>query len=238
MSAHSTTQPLPVRTHLTVLRDGRTSSSNTVFCEAEERTMPLSRCATCGFGGAVTRDPRGNAVTVACTRFTLPSVPPPDESGTTLRLPPTHAGAIAGVAASLPVGLALTRAITRVRYDAPLDVAMRVLTTEPSAFGLPVVDESGRFIGILTRASAALALTDPDGSQARVAGRMAVPTSTIDERASLDVAFAMMTQRRARELTVISESGQVVGTLRDVDALRFVAYVSRTGLRPPREHAA
>lgn len=236
MSAHSTTQPLPVRTHLTVLRDGRTSSSSTVFCEGEERTMPLSRCATCGFGGAVTRDPRGNAVTVACTRFTLPSVPPPDESGATLRVPPTHAGAIAGVAASLPVGLALTRAITSVRYDAPLDVAMQVLTTEPSAFGLPVVDESGRFIGLLTRASAALALTD--GSQARVAGRMAVPTSAIDERASLDDAFAMMTQRRARELTVISESGQVVGTLRDVDALRFVAYVSRTGLRPPREHAA
>jgi CBS domain-containing protein len=231
-------QPLPVRTRLTVLRDGATTSSYAVFCEAEERTASLARCATCGHGGAVTNDARGNAVAVACSRFTLPSVPPADESGTTLRVTAAHAGAITNVAARLPVGLALTRAVTIVRYDVPLDVAVHILSTEPSAFGLPVVDEAGRFIGLLSRAAATLALTDPDGSKAGVAGAMALPTCSIDERTSLDVAFVTMTKRRARELTVVNDEREVVGTLHDVDALRFVAYVSRTGLRPPRENAA
>jgi hypothetical protein len=231
-------QPLPVRTHLTVLRDGTTISSCNVFCEAEGRTQPLARCATCGHGGAVTRDACGRAVSVACSRVALPSIPPP-ESGASLGVPaPTHAAAIARIAASLPVGLALTQTVTCVRYDVPLEVAMRALADEPSAFGLPVVDEHGRFVGLLARAAVTLALTDPDTSSTSVAGTMAVPMSAIDERTSLDDAFAAMTQRRARELTVLGEGREVVGTLRDVGALRFVAYVSRTGLRPPRDHAA
>ena len=232
------TQPVPVRTHLTVLRDSTTSSSLTVFCGAQERSVPLSRCETCGFGGSVTNDPKGRIATVACSRFTVPSVPPPNESGTSLRGESHHAGGFTKLAASLPVGLVLTRATTSIRFDVPIEVATRVLATEPSAFGVPVVDEAGRFVGLLARAAVALAFPDLDGTRETVAGRMASPTCAIDERTSLDMAFASMVSRRARELTVIGENREVVGTLRDIDALRFVACVSRTGLRPPKEYAA
>jgi CBS domain-containing protein len=230
------TQPLPVRTHLTVLRDGTTTSSFTVFCEAQTRSVELARCATCGFGGALANDPRGYVATVACSRFSLPTIPPPPESSVALRS--RHAGGFTEMAATLAVGLVLTRSTTSIRYDVPIEIAQRVLATAPSAYGLPVVDEAGRFIGLLARAAAALTLTDPDRDGATVAGRMVSPTCAVDERTSLDVAFATMASHHARELTVVADDREVVGTLRDVDALRFVAYVARTGLRPPRDRAA
>jgi hypothetical protein len=60
----------------------------------------------------------------------------------------------------------------------------------------------------------------------------------VDEGASLGDAFGAMTARHARELTVVGPDRDVVGTLRDVDALRFVAYVARTGMRPAWGRAA
>jgi hypothetical protein len=47
-----------------------------------------------------------------------------------------------------------------------------------------------------------------------------------------------MCARRARELVIVGDEGEVVGLLRDVDAMRFVAHVTRTGTRPARDHAA
>jgi CBS domain-containing protein len=61
---------------------------------------------------------------------------------------------------------------------------------------------------------------------------------SVDEGESLGAAFATMTARHARELPVVGEGRAYVGAVRDIDALRFVAYVSRTGLRPPLERAA
>ena len=107
---------------------------------------------------------------------------------------------------------------------------------EPSAYGVAVVDEDSRLVGILPRATATLALLRNASDAA--AEHMTVDWSTVDESQSLGVAFGTMTVRRARELSVVGEGRAVVGTLRDIDALRFVSYVSRTGLRPRAERAA
>jgi predicted transcriptional regulator len=100
---------------------------------------------------------------------------------------------------------------------------------EPSAFGMPVVDDHDRFVGILPRATAALAVISGDAAAVATA---IVSGAYIHERATLHDAFRTMTERHARELTVVDDAREVTGTLRDVDALRFVSYVSRTGLRP------
>jgi hypothetical protein len=235
--SHDRMQPIPVRTRLTVLRDAPPESACLVFCEAEQRSVLLARCATCGYGGDVERDHDGTARALMCSRFTLRSTPPPppDDSGPRLA-PPTHAGAIAKSAATLEVGLALVRPIVCVRYDVTVSAVIPYFEREPSAYGMAVVDDFGRFVGVLARASAALGLV-ARGTES-VAERMALATLSIDERASLDAAFETMGVRRARELTVTDADRHVTGTLRDLDALRFVSYVSRTGLRPPFERAA
>jgi len=196
--------------------------------------VPLDRCVSCRFAGAVAHDARGLETTIDCCQFTLPSsraseAPPPSGPGL------TGAG-VASVAATLPVGLSLGRSVVCLAYDAPLRVVARALEMEPSGYGVAVVDDDDRLLGILPRATAALAFL---GSAAdAVAEHMTVEWSVVDESESLGAAFGTMTSRRARELSVVGEGRAVVGTLRDIDALRFVSYVSRTGMRPPVDRAA
>ncbi len=226
--------PLPIRKRLTILRDDSRRCSALVFCDPRRHSVPLSRCVACELGGPVMRDALGHEATVGCRRYTVPSTPssiPPPPSG--VRLAGSN---VADTAATLPVGLALVRPVACVAFDAPLHLAARVLAAEPSAYGVSVVDAEDRLVGILPRATAALALLDSAADA--VAEHMAVGWASIEEWQSLRAAFGAMAARGARELTVVGEGRAVVGILRDIDALRFVAHVSRTGLRPAVERAA
>jgi len=227
--------PLPIRRRLTVLRDGSTCEATLVFCDQQQRSVPLSRCASCRFGGAIERDARGVEATIACSRFTLPSSPLGREPSPPRTQDLWSGAGVARLAATLPVGLSLMRPVVCVSYDAPLRVAMRALEVEPSAYGVAVVDDEGRLVGILPRATASLALLRSSTDAA--AEQMTVDWSVVDEAQSLGDAFATMTAKRARELPVVGEGRALVGTLRDIDALQFVSYVSRTSLRPPLKRA-
>jgi predicted transcriptional regulator len=180
------------------------------------------------------RDAAGCSVTVECSRFTLASVGSPSE-------PPASGERLQGtgaaqVAAILPVGMSLVRPTICISHDAPLPVAIHALAMEPGAHGIAVVDEGQRFVGMLARSIASVALIH-SGSDS-VAKHMITEWSAIDESASLGAAFSAMAAKHARELTVVGEGGAFVGFVRDIDALRFVAFVSRTGLRPRCERAA
>ena len=136
----------------------------------------------------------------------------------------------------LPVGLSIVRTVVCVAHDAPLSVAMRALAVERSAYGVAVVDENDRFMGILGRTTASRACLHSESDLA--ADHLTAPWCSVHERESLGNAFVAMTAKHAREIAVLSEDGVLVGVLRDVDALRFVSFVSRTGQRPPLDDAA
>lgn len=214
-------EPLPVRRRLTVLRDGTTHASDLVFCEPSACSVAFARCATCGFGGEVERDANGRPVKVECGRFILPSRGPSPGGE------PLKGTGASHVAALLPVGLSLVEPVVCVSYDAPLRVANRVLALGPCNGGIAVVDEHHRFLGTLPRSKIALVPFDESAGMHATRGR-----SAVEEGASLGAAFGTMAAAHLRELIVLSEGGTFVGVVRDVDALRFVAHVSRTGLRP------
>ena len=136
----------------------------------------------------------------------------------------------------LPVGLSIVRTVVCVAHDAPLSVAMRALEMDPSACAVAVVDESDRFVGMLGRTTASLACLHSESD--RAADHLTAAWCSVHERESLGKAFVAMTAKHAREIVVLSEDGVLVGLLRDVDALRFVSFVSRTGQRPPIDDAA
>lgn len=198
-----------------------------VFCEPTGRSVPLARCATCGFGAEVEGDATGRPLTVACSRFTLRSTGPTPGGDE-----PLKGTCAAHVAALLPVGLSLVRQIVCVSHDASLRLAIpAVLALEPFTGGVAVVDDQRRFLGTLPR------LVAPDDQKA--ATHAIRGAGTIEEGASLATAFGTMASAHVRELVVLCEDGTFAGFLRDVDALRFVAHVSRTGLRPePRIRCA
>jgi CBS domain-containing protein len=231
MTPSEPTAPQPIRRRLTVLRDGSVRAAAIVFCDPERRTVPLSRCAACRFAGPIERDTEGREATIECCRFLLPSSRSAQEPASNDRRP--WGTGVVGVAAMLPIGLCLVRPVVCVAHDAPLRIAARALEMEPSAYGVMVVDDEVRLVGILLRAATTLALLHAAADA--VADYMSTDWSAVDEARSLGEAFGTMTSRRARELSVVTEEGAVVGTLRDVDALRFVSYVARTGMRPPVE---
>jgi predicted transcriptional regulator len=178
------------------------------------------------------RDSTGREIAVECCRSSLRAAPDP------ARLAEAESiGASANdLATRLPVGLSLSRTSVCVAYDAPLRIAVRALETETSAYGVPVVDERWRIVGILPRARVALALLE--AQRDTTAELMASDWCAIEEDRSFHGAFETMSARHARELAVVNEHRVLVGTLRDIDALLFVAHVARTGLRPSLPRAA
>ncbi len=220
-------QPIPVRRRLTLLRDGSTTTAELVFCHALRRTVPPSRCAGCGFAKAIHHEGPGRSGIVECVRCTVPAAEAREAPGAETR----GAASVTQIATALSVGLCLVRPVVCVARDAPLEISMRALELESSAYGVAVVDEDGRLVGALPRARAALALLRSPGGA--VSDHLAGDWGIVHEDDSLSEAFAKMTARHARELTVVGEGRVVVGVLRDIDALRFVSYVARTGSRPP-----
>jgi CBS domain-containing protein len=137
---------------------------------------------------------------------------------------------VPAVAASLPVGLALAGTVFCVEKDASLRVALSAVPGQEREWGVPVVDRLGILVGHWSPSEPNLATFD-----ATVGEHMSPPTRAVYESETLGDAFAMMTARRLRGVVVLGERGEVVGVLRDVDALHFVAHVARTGLRPALE---
>jgi CBS domain-containing protein len=225
LQACAVVEPLPIRTRLTVLKDATVTSASLVFCEREGRSVPLARCVSCPRGGAIWMDRAGREDTISCEVASLSATSTVAGSGIATV-----------VVSSLPIGLAMAREVTCLAPGLPLRQVAAAVTIDPGSFGLPVVDDEGGLLGLLPRASVTIGL--PGSSRELVEARMTAPALLAHERETLGSAFREMCSRRARELVIIGDQGQVVGVLRDVDAMRFVAYVTRTGTRPGVGRAA
>jgi CBS domain-containing protein len=113
-----------------------------------------------------------------------------------------------------------------VNVDATLEDAARLLHTN-SISGLPVVDQSGTLVGVLSQTDL-LAITDsPLGrlirsrpSGIRVGELMSAPAITVPLTSALDEAARIMIGSRVHRLVATDESGRPVGVL---SALDFVA---------------
>jgi CBS domain-containing protein len=214
---------VPIRTRLTVLQDGSTSTSTSVFCERQRRSVTPGSCVRCG--AHVGNDTEGRAGVACPWSPSPPALPAPDPwSVTALR----------------PAGLALTRRVVCVMEDAPISAASAALEAAPGSLGVPVVDRHHRLVGLLARAAATLALLGPSG--ASLVGHHAKPANVaLEESDSLGEAFRLMSSRHSRELLVISSNREIVGVLRDIDALQVVAAARRaqplTEIIPPQRRA-
>lgn len=207
-----------VRTRLTVLKDGTTDSCELVFCEAELRSVEVRGCEACPFAGPDSSETaRYGLVHCACSVFPIPG------NAKDLSFPPA-------AAAALPVGLALARPVVCVEDCLPWVEAARTPLLPESPYGVPIVDRMGALVGLLPPTALA-SVGWPRDRLASVADH-AVFAVSVDERESLGDAFTKMGMRRMREVTVVGRGRRVVGVLRDVDALHFVAQVARTGTRP------
>ncbi len=126
------------------------------------------------------------------------------------------------------VGAVMTRDPMRLRPNDTVGNAIAVMLTE-TVRHLPVVDDEGRVVGIISDRDLRSAIGDPMRSLSRerkailqtlIAGVMTTPAATIREDAPLDEAVEILVERRIGALPVVDGEQKLVGMLSYVDVLK------------------
>jgi CBS domain-containing protein len=139
------------------------------------------------------------------------------------------------------VGDVMTRGVLSVRPDTPLKEVARLLVDHRIS-GLPVVDEEGKILGVVSEADLLVKEQDPDALprrpfewifgksaearemrtkvEARTAGdAMTAPAITIEASRSAHAAAGLMIERRVNRLPV-TDGGELVGIVTRADLVR------------------
>ena len=139
------------------------------------------------------------------------------------------------------VGDVMTRWVLSVRPDTPLKEVARLLVYHRIS-GLPVVDEEGKVLGVVSEADLLVKEQDPDALprrplesifgksaearemrtkvEARTAGdAMTAPAITIEASRSVHAAAGLMIERRVNRLPVI-DGGELAGIVTRADLVR------------------
>lgn len=113
--------------------------------------------------------------------------------------------------------------------DAPIEEAARLLRTF-SVSGLPVLDQFGALVGVISQTdlianegSAVGRLIRTGASGLRVGELMSSPAMTIPMTGSLAEAARLMRDRRVHRLVAIDEAGRPVGVLSASDFVALFA---------------
>jgi CBS domain-containing protein len=122
------------------------------------------------------------------------------------------------VADTVPVSTIMSRDVVCARPDLRVEVLTELLSKRRIGC-LPVVDERGRPVGMITK----LDVLEPTMGHARVAGEMMMPLAiTLDERASVAHAAALMATEDIHHVLVVA-CGLLVGIVSTMDVVRWLA---------------
>lgn len=110
----------------------------------------------------------------------------------------------------------MTRSVTTVRPEAPVREAVAVLLGKGFA-ALPVVDDRGRVVGILSESNGLIA--GPSRRGPSVEAAMTSPAQVVSPSTDISTVAAQMIQGRLRSVPVV-EAGVLVGIVSRRDLLR------------------
>ncbi len=114
----------------------------------------------------------------------------------------------------------MSRSVITIRHDAPLKDAARVFA-ERKIRALPVVDDEGRIVGLITSSEVARAYYEGN-LNARVGDYARRDAPTIDKESDLYDAMRLMTVNKIGRLIVVS-GGKPVGIITRTDILQYLA---------------
>ena len=211
-----TLRRLPVRSARVILSSGEVIASHSVQCPRRGRATSFERCCGCAHKQSIDVDSDGHHGVVEC------------EDGGAGALPNGRID-VAESAVRVRLGDILGADTTCVRADVALEEAREQLAGErASTRAMPVVDESMRLVGILSRTD----LIRHDGKRKRrrknapretVAEVMTPLVHGLPEDAPVAYAISLMAFDQLHEVPVVDTGGKVLGMLTSTDALRWVA---------------
>lgn len=244
---------LAVRVRRTERGDGESLLDLTVFCPLRGRTMSLDECGSCERCEGLTLESGSNRAFLRC------HCRPGTEEGALVEN--HHRAGGRSAAAQTLISEVMTADVICVSPDLAVE-ALTAMFLERNISGAPVVDETGRPIGVVSKTDLVREQQDAGADQEterllirrqgyevelgpgfhaeRIAratvGEIMMPIAfTLPETASVSRAAALMALEGVHRLPVISEEGKVVGILSAMDILRWLAETE--GYLVPHGHA-
>lgn len=124
-------------------------------------------------------------------------------------------------AQSTPIAEIMSREVVCVRPEATLDWLIRLFLVNGIS-GVPVVDEFGRPLGVVSKTDALNSLPTRGGGT-HVGEVMTPVTLAMPEHASIARASALMAYEGVHRVVVVDPSGAVIGLVSPIDVLRWLA---------------
>ena len=226
---------LPIRTRRIIGDGGEVSIGGTAYCPVQERSVAVAECEACERFHALHLDPTTRVTSVVCRAEA--SAPGPAEEAA-LR---DAAGGLPDPAT--PLADIMTKDVLCVRPDVSAELVKELLV-QRGIGGVPVVDEQGRPIGVVSRADV-LRLEEDAAEQVTAqpkarddlglgpgfhvvepprvtAGDIMSPVVlSLHESANIGQAASLMAYEGVHRLPVIADGGEVVGILSSLDVLRW-----------------
>ena len=228
---------LGIRVRRVVARDGRESSHSTVFCRLQTKSVSVDECKACDGYQGVTTDPTDRDSFVVCSHLA--------DGHESLALPRQDSSSLTGIppeALAASVASVMSREVVCIQADVSVDELV-LLLVEHGISGVPVVDQTGRPIGVVSRTD--LLWEDYDEAEARMERSRnrhlkkseearpkrplavgEIMTSTVfslPEGTPVSQAAAAMVQQGVHRLPIVDDNGAVVGILSAGDLLAWLA---------------
>lgn len=206
---------LPVHVRRVVDGAGEMHSENEVYCVARRGSVAVAECEACiGYVGADV-DLYRHRNFVLCRNLTPESARSLEPARTAVlkRRYLDHDT----VGERTPVRDIMTADVWCVRDDLPL-ARLRDMLAERHFSGVPVVDDAGRCVGVVSLADLARGST----SDACVGDVMARLTFVLPDTASVSQAAALMALEHVHRIPIITDDGRVAGIVSSIDILAWL----------------
>ncbi|MBV8757084.1 MAG: CBS domain-containing protein [Deltaproteobacteria bacterium] len=127
------------------------------------------------------------------------------------------------IADIVPLTEIMTRDMTVVRADLSVRHLPDLIARHRIGC-VPVVDERGRPIGMITKTDVIAHLITPQGELPRIAGEVMLPiTIAVSERATIAHAASLMSAEDIHHLLVVDLDGVLTGVVSTLDIVRWLA---------------
>ena len=207
--------PIPVHVRRVVDGDGEMRSENEVYCVARRACVSVADCEACaGYVGADV-DLYRHRNYVLCRNLTPESARALAPARTAVLRRRYIDNATAGE--RTPVREIMTADVWCAAADLSL-AKLREMLVGHGFSGVPVVDSSGRCVGVVSVAD----LARTDKADARVQDVMARLTFVLPDSASVSQAAALMALEHVHRIPIVTDDGRVAGIVSSIDVLGWL----------------
>ena len=218
---------LEIRVRRTLAADGTTSSYSTVYCPPQMRTVRVNECVECEEYIGLSFDREEQSGLLHCYKS---SAPTPRQSLRRFLQAGEREGFLRKLhqrADCTPVSRIMSLNVQCVTEDVSLP-ALASCLLDGGYSGVPVVDDQGTPVGVVSKTDLLRHGVTPDG---RVRDIMTSMSFTLHEEQTVSNASALMAYEGIHRLPVVDAAGKVVGLLSSLDILHWLA--GKTGHTVP-----